>query len=219
MNNWVRFKSLVEKDMLLEWRMKYALGGMVLYVVSTVFIIYVSFIQLQPNIWNTMFWIVLLFAALNVNAKSFTIEAQERNWYYYSVTDPLILLAAKLFYNICLLLLVSILTLAIFFLLFGNPIREVYIFLVAVLLGSLGMSIAFTFVSAIASRAKNSATLMTVMGFPIIIPLLLTLIKISASGLRLITDTSLWKDIAMLGAIDLTLLAAMIFLFPYLWRE
>ena len=40
---------LIKKEMRLEWRQKYAISGVLLYVLSTVFIIYISMINVQPQ--------------------------------------------------------------------------------------------------------------------------------------------------------------------------
>jgi heme exporter protein B len=60
---------------------------------------------------------------------------------------------------------------------------------------------------------------MAILSFPIIIPIILTLIKLSANALRLMQDTAVWKDIATLLAIDLILISMTFFLFPFLWRD
>ena len=62
---------LLRKELVLELRMGYALGGILLYVLSTVFIIFSSFVQLPSQTWNILFWIILLFAAVNAITKSF----------------------------------------------------------------------------------------------------------------------------------------------------
>ncbi len=218
MNNLQHFWQMVYKDIRLEWRMKHAIGGMLLYVISTVFIIYSSFIQLNPKEWNTTFWIVILFAALNANAKSFSTEPPERNLYYYSIVDPLSYILAKLIYNSLLLIILSGVTILVYFFFFGNPIREITLFVTALGCGSFGFSVVFTFISAISMQAKNSALLIPVLGFPLVLPLLMTLIKISASGLALLSDTSVWQDVGLIVAIDLVLVSLLIFLFPYIYK-
>ena len=98
-------------------------------------------------------------------------------------------------------------------------VKEVGLFAIILFLGSVGFSIAFTFIAAIAAKANNSATLMAIMGFPVVIPILLTLVKLSANALRLIQDSGYWRDISILLAIDVILLTLVIILFPYLWRD
>jgi len=210
---------LIKKEATIEWRQKYALGGIFLYVLSTVFIVYLSFIQVGPKVWNTLFWIIMLFISVNAITKSFVQENSSRSLYYYTLANPIAIIFAKVLYNSVLLLLLSFLSFGIFALVVGNPVRDFGEFYLALLLASIGFSIAFTFISAIAAKASNSATLMAILAFPVIIPILMTLLKLSANALGLIQDTGVWKDIMILLAIDLILLALTTILFPYLWRD
>ncbi|MFK7808170.1 MAG: heme exporter protein CcmB [Saprospiraceae bacterium] len=210
---------LLRKEILIELRQKYAIGGILLYVISTVFIVYIAFINVNAMAWNTLFWIVMLFASVNAVAKSFVQESGNRQLYYYVLTNPTAIILSKILYNVILLLSISLLAYGAFSLVAGNPVRRPGQFITALVLGSLGLSIAITFVSAIAAKANNSGTLMAILSFPIVIPILMTLIKISANALGLLTDTSIMKDILILLAIDGILLGMAFVLFPFLWRD
>ncbi|HWV73589.1 MAG TPA: hypothetical protein VN040_17830, partial [Pseudosphingobacterium sp.] len=78
---------LIRKEITLEWRSKYALNGILLYVVSTVFVCYQAFKSVHPVIWNALFWIIMLFAAINAISKSFVQENKGRQLYYYSLVS------------------------------------------------------------------------------------------------------------------------------------
>jgi heme exporter protein B len=210
---------LLKKDLTLEWRQKYAISGILLYVFSTIFVVYTSFIRVQPNVWNVLFWIILLFASVNAIVKSFVQENGNRQLYYYQLANPTAVILSKIIYNSLLLLLLSFLTYGLFSLVVGNPVKDYTQFFIALLLGSLGFAITFTFVSAISAKANNSATLMAVLSFPIIIPIIMTLVKISANALRLLNDTSVGKDMLILVAIDVILVSMAFVLFPYLWKD
>lgn len=210
---------LLRKEFILEWRQKYALSGILLYVLSTVYIVYAATQQVQPNIWNALFWIIILFASVNAIAKSFTQDGEKRQLYFYTLVNPMAVIISKIIYNALLLGLIALLSFGAFSLVAGNPVKEGSQFGLALFLGSLGFSIAFTFISAIASQAKNSSTLMAIMSFPVIIPVLLTLIKLSANSMRIMQDTAIWKDIYTLIAIDGILIAVSVVLFPFLWRD
>lgn len=210
---------LLRKEILLEWRQKYAISGILLYVLSTVFVVYTSFKKVDPNAWNALFWIIILFASVNAIAKSFVQENSNRQLYYYTLANPTAIILSKVIYNSGLLLFLSLLSFAVFSLVAGNPVKDNFQFFIALFLGSIGFSITFTFISAISAKANNSATLMAILSFPIIIPIILTLIKLSANALRLMQDTAVWKDIATLLAIDLILISMTFFLFPFLWRD
>jgi len=127
--------------------------------------------------------------------------------------------APKILYNIFLLSLLSLLTWLGFSFVAGNPVKETAQFFGVIFLGATGFSITFTFVSAISSKADSSSTLMAILGFPLIIPILLTLIKLSANALRLMRDTAIEKDVMILVSIDLLLLGVALVLFPFLWRD
>ena len=107
-------RYLLKKELVLEWRQKYAISGIFLYVLSTIFIVYTSFIQVPKNVWNTLFWIIVLFASVNAVAKSFMQESGNRQLYYYTLANPLAVIISKIIYNLMLLLLLSLLSFAFF---------------------------------------------------------------------------------------------------------
>src|ERR1700741_2611353 len=98
--------NLLKKEILLEWRSKYAFNGVLLYVVSTVFVCYISF-HLSPGfsgsagypiVWNILFWIIILFASVNAIAKSFIQENKGRLLYYYTIASPQAIILSKTIY-------------------------------------------------------------------------------------------------------------------------
>lgn len=211
---------LLKKEWQLEWRTKYALSGILLYVFSTIFIVYIAFTgKIQAQSWNTLFWIIVLFASVNAVVKSFIQENSNRQLYYYLLANPTAIILAKIIYNTLLLLIISLLVWAAFGFITLNPIVDVPQFLLAVVLGSVGFSITFTFISAISAKANNSATLMAILSFPLVIPILLTLVKLSGNSIGMFRDTDINGDIAILVAIDLLLVGLALILYPFLWRD
>ncbi len=217
--NWKMIPVLLRKELLLEFRQRYAISGIVLYVFSMVFVVYIASVKVAPNVWNILFWLIVLFASINAVVKSFVQESGARQLYYYQIADPVAILIAKVIYNTLLLLVLSGLAFAIYALIAGNPVKDTPLFLLTIVLGSVGFSIAFTFISSIAAQANNSATLMAILSFPIVLPILLTLNRLSSIALRLMQYTSYYKDIINLLAIDAILLALAYVLFPFVWRD
>ncbi len=217
-------RYLVAKELLLEWRQKYALGGIALYVASTVFVVYTSLNQsgeqLQKTTWNVLFWITILFTAVNAIAKSFTQESRERNLYYYTLMSPQAVILAKMCYNAVLMLVLTIIALTVFTLMIGSPVEQWPIFGSVVLLGSLGFSFLLSMISAIAAKAGNNATLMAILSFPIILPLIMILQKLSRFAF---VAGATFNDVSglliTLLALDAMLVALSFILFPYLWRD
>lgn len=212
-------KHLIAKEIKLEIRNKYALGGILLYVVSTVFVSYLSFKQIiNPATWNALFWIILLFASINGVAKSFINETSGRLLYLYTLTSPQAVILSKTIYNILLLAVISGLCLFVYTLFVGNLIQDLPLFLVTLSLGSIGFSALLTMVSAIAAKTSNNFTLMAILSFPIIMPLLIVLIKLSKNA---IDGLELWdyNSILVLLFLNVIIIALSYLLFRYLWRD
>jgi heme exporter protein B len=214
------FFALMEKEFRLEFRQRYAIGGILLYVFSMVFVVYsASSGKLQPQTWSVLYWMMVLFASINAVAKSFAQENSSRQLYYYQIADPATLVFAKVCYNTILLLVLELLTYLIYGVVAGNPVRDPATFFLLMPLGALGLSLSLTFVSAIAGKANNSATMMAILSFPIILPQLLSLLKLSGHAIGFGINTAWVKDVYILLGIDGILIGLIYILFPFLWRE
>lgn len=214
------FWILVRKEFVLEWRQQSALSGVFLYLVSTVFLTYLAFDGIiSERSWNALFWLIMLFASVNAALKAFVQEHENRHLYYYTIVSAKAAINSKIIYNA---LLMSCLALAGFFVFvsfMGNPLQSTWLFLVNLLLGMLGFSSVLCMVSAIAARVRNNFTLMAVLGFPLVLPLLLLLVRVSRQSVMGTTFADIAPDlliIAMLTAITLVLSNI---LFPYIWKE
>jgi len=215
--------TLLKKDILLEWRQRYAINGILLYVASTVFVCYLSFgiktNKISPLTWNAVLWMVLLFASVNAVAKSFLQEKSGRMLYYYTLASPQAIILSKVIYNSGLLLLLSSIAYLFYSVVLGNPVQDKFLFFINVLIGSVGFATTFTMISAIASKADNSSTLMTILGFPIIIPMLLMLMKVSKSAIDGLALSVSIDELIILSALNIMMVALAYILFPYLWRS
>lgn len=214
-----QIQFLVRKEVVLEWRTKFALNGILLYVVSTIFICYLSFRQVSPVTWNALFWIIMLFAAVNAVAKSFILESRGRQLYYYSLVSGQAVILSKIIYNSLLMLVMATIALLFYSVVFQNKIEDWPIYICAVVLGSISFATVFTLVSAIASKAGNAGTLMAILSFPIVIPMLIVLIKLSKNAMDGIDRSFSYKEIGVLLAINIIVGIVSTILFPYLWRD
>ncbi|NND09212.1 MAG: ABC transporter permease [Saprospiraceae bacterium] len=212
-------KTLFLKDLRLDLRQKFGLGSIFLYVFSAVFIIYLAFGEVDGRTWVTLFWIIVLFASVNAVLKSFVQEDASRRLYYYTLSGPYSVVIAKLLYNCVVVLIIIILSLALFSLTTRYPILSSGYFVLALLLGVLGIAANFTFVSSIASHTRQANTMMMVLSLPVIIPLLLPLIRLSIKSLGPLTWAMVKSDLTMLVAVDLLIIGLLLLLYPFLWRS
>lgn len=212
-------KCLVTKEIIIEWRQKYAINGVLLYVLSTIFVCYLAFKNVDAITWNTLFWIIMLFASVNAVAKSF-IQKSKGEWlYYYTITDPRSIIISKMVYNTLVMLLISAICIVFYSVIMGNPVKSMTLFLVSLFLGSIGFSTSFTMVSAIASKASNSTTLMAILSFPVIVPMLIMLIRLSNNALSGIEGSKNYDEIVALLSITSIVIAVSYILFPYVWKD
>jgi heme exporter protein B len=99
-----------------------------------------------------------------------------------------------------------------------GPIDPLH-YLTILVLGALGFAANLTLVSAIAARGRNQATLIAVLGFPLLIPHLLNGIIASAESLQGKGWASTLPEMAFSAVFFVLLTLVSFLLFPYLWRE
>jgi heme exporter protein B len=212
--------TLLKKDFLLEFRQKHTFFGILLYIASTIFVVYLTMGQPESTVWNGMFWIIQLFICVNAVAKSFLQESKGRMLYFYTVTGPIQFIISKLIYNTLLMLLMSVISLALFAVLLGTPVDNIYLFLSIVCLGGVSLSLVFTLLAAIAAKAQQNAALMAILGFPLIIPQLLLLIRLSKVAFaESFKQGALLQITLLLIGLDIMVIALSIILFPFLWKD
>lgn len=214
-----QISTLIKKDVMLEIRQQYSLYGVILYVASTIYIVYASMHEPENQVWNGLFWIVQLFVCVNAVAKAFLQESRGRMLYFYSVAGAKDFIISKLIFNLLLMLVMSVISLAIFIILLGNPFTFLWKFVGICCLGGISLSLVFTFLAAIAAKAQQQAALMAIMGFPIIIPQLMLLMKISEVAFAAVVQEGLMQMIFLLIGLDIMVIALAIILFPFLWKD
>ena len=212
-------QALLKKDLLLEIRQQYSFYGVLLYVAATIFVLYLAMGQPDSTTWNGLFWMIQLFVCVNAVAKSFLAESRGRMLYFYSIAGSRDFIIAKLLFNMVLMMIMSLVSWALFSVLLGNPVINGFKFLGITLLGGTGLSLVFTFLSAIAARAQQNAALMAIMGFPIIIPQLMLLLKLSGIVFSDVIQAGLLQIVLLLVGLDLLVVLLAVILFPFLWKD
>ncbi len=212
--------NLFRRELLTEQRRKYAFFGVLLYVVATVFVSRFSFkVVRDVPTWNALFWIILLFASVIAVARSFAQESNGRLLYLYTLADPRAVLYSKLIYNTLLMIVLGLTGLLVFAVVVNYPVADTPLFLLTLVLGCAGLAGTFTLISAIASKAGNNFALMSVLGFPVVLPMLLAIIRAS----KMAADGTGWEGasvyIGIIIALNVIVITLSGLLFPYLWRD
>ena len=215
-----RVFALLGKDILLEFRQKHTFYGILLYIASTIFVLYLSLDKTDAAVWNGLFWVIQLFICVNAVAKSFLQESRGRMLYFYSIASPVEFILAKLLYNLLLMVLMSLISLALFATFLDNPVSNMLLFTGIVVLGGMGISIVFTLMSAIAAKAQQNAALIAILGFPVILPQLMLLMRLSKTAFtEVFKEGALLQMTGLIAGLDVLVIGLALILFPYLWKE
>ena len=218
MNSARHIYTLIKKDLLLEVRQQYSFYGILLYIIATIFVLYMTIREPEAKVWNGLFWVIQLFICINAVAKSFLQETRGRMLYFYSIVNPRDFILAKLIFNSVLMLLMSFLSILLFSLFLGNPVQKVLPFIGLVLLGGWSLSLVFTFLSAIAAKAQQNAAIMAILGFPIIIPQLMLLMQLSNTVFSDKIGIA-YSTLLLIIALDVLVIMLAVILFPFLWKD
>lgn len=215
-----RVVVLLKKDLLLEMRQQHTFFGILLYIASTVFVLYLTIDQPPAVTWNALFWIIQLFVCVNAVAKSFLQESRGRMLYFYAVVSPVTFIISKLFYNILLMTIMTLINLVLFILLLNNPVDNTFLFTGIALLGGISISLVFTLMSAIAAKAQQNAALIAILGFPVILPQLLLIVRLSKAAYgEVFKQGAVLQLSALIGGLDILVIILALILFPYLWKD
>jgi heme exporter protein B len=195
-------------------------AGIFLYLLSATFVTYLAFGSvIDFSVWNALFWIITMFSVVNAGGRSFSSESPERALYYYTITGPQALIASKLIYNLVMAFITASAGLIVFVLFFGISEVPLPLYLVGVVLGSIGFSSIVTMMSSLAAPSGGSSTLVSVLSFPLMLPVLISSIKASFLCIEGGFTLNLLLYWIVLLLITCVVWALALILFPYIWKE
>ncbi len=176
----------------------------------------------SAEVWNALFWIIIIFSGFNAITGSFKNETNGKQLYLYFLVNPRALILAKIIYNSVLMLILSTLGLVIFSLFLGTQVLEninFSSFFMGLMLTSLGLSGILTIISAIAAQLDFKGGIITVLGLPLLFPLILISQKYSAQALNGVSIGGNFNFLLGLLTLNLAVITLSYVLFPYLWRQ
>ena len=214
--------TIAVKDLRNEWKSKQTIGMMIIF--SSLVILIFSFAFDPTN--NTvkaiipgLIWVITIFAGLLGLNRSFISEQENDCLTGLRVApiDPSSIFLGKVLANLLFVIIVQLISIPILFLLFDYRFTGSMIwFLLIVLVATFGFIIVGTFLSALASNAKNSEMLLPVLLLPLLSPLMIAAVQATKIVLEQdgIKDAISWLQ--LMAGYDLLFFAACFFLFDYL---
>ena len=214
-----RIWNLVATEARIELRERFALAGILLYVLSSSFIVFSIWKQLPAREWGLTFWVIFLFSSLMAVLKTFGRESETRYFYYYTLYHPLELFTAKVLYNAVLLIFIFFSLWFVLFVMAGGHMVRGWWFLTTGVIACVGLSVLLTLIASIAIKTQQNASMTAILALPLMIPILINLLRLTAYSLGTTPDENPWNEITLLASIISLVTGMALWLFPYLWRS
>jgi heme exporter protein B len=213
--------SLIKKELLLEFRQKSTIGGVVVYVIGTIFVSALCFKgKLDKPTWNALFWVITLFTSVTISGKSFLKETGGQALFNFLHYSPTQFIVAKILYNMVFMLVLSFITFFFYAFFIKNEVENLGLFFIVLILASTGLAAILSLMSAIASKASGNFAIMSILSFPVLMPLILVVIRISKQAVDGIEWAAVgFSFIGILVALNVLTITLSFLLFPYLWRD
>jgi heme exporter protein B len=211
---------LIRRELLLEFRQKSTLGGILVYVAGTVFVSALCFKgKVDKPTWNALFWVILLFSSVTISGKSFLKEQSGQALFNYLYYKPQTFILAKMLYNMLFMAVLSCITLFFYCWFVKNEIENFSLFSVVLILASTGFAGVLSLMSAIAAKAQGNFALMSILSFPVLMPLLILVIRLSKQAVDGLDWSVSYQFLGILLALNVIMVVLALLLFPYLWRD
>ena len=216
--------ALLGKELQTEFRSRELLITTMFFVLTVIALFSITFdaaVSDPRNVGPGLLWLAILFSSSLMLQPCFLKERTNDTLsaLRLSVGDPFAILLAKLVANVCLLLITELLALPIFAVFFNVKIMRVFPELMLVfLLGSIGIAVTGTALSAISSQARMRELLLPMLLLPLLVPILLASTEATAALLG--ENPALrWDWLAILAAFDVVFLTALWLFGEYLLEE
>jgi heme exporter protein B len=215
--------SLFRKDWHSELRTRYAINALAMFILVTISVILFSIgnEKISEYLTGGLLWVVIFFSAMSGLSRAFVSEEERGTTLTLQlIAAPSTVFSGKLLFNVLLVFLMNIVITFLFFILFESfVIKNFLLFTFAFILGNLGIAISSTIIAAIISKASSKGTLYPVLSFPILLPLILTLLELTKFAMDGETLESSFVEIAVLVCYDVIMLTASYLLFDFIWKD
>lgn len=210
------------KDMRLELRSRYALNAILMFGITTLAVVSFSLGQfgLSPKFLAALFWIIMFFSAMSGLAQAFIREEEAQTVLALKLTaDPDAIYIGKLLFNFTLLGIMTVIVTPLFFIFTDAPTANLFRFILVLILGIIGLCGATTLVAAIISKASVKGALFSVLSFPVLMPLLISLVSASEKVFDGLPLGNIAAELQFLLAYAVIMVTASIMLFKFVWQE
>lgn len=214
--------AVFAKDLRLELRTRYALNAILMFGITTLTVVAFAVGQagLSPKLLSALFWVIMFFSAMSGLAQVFVREEEAQTALALKLTaHPTAIYIGKLLFNFTLLTVITAIVTPLFFVFTDAPADVWLPFLVVLALGVIGLCGATTLVAAIIAKASVKGALFAVLSFPVLIPLLMSLVRATDKVFSHESFPGFSAEIQFLVAYAVIMITLSLLLFKFVWQE
>lgn len=215
--------SLFLKDFNSEMRTRYAVNALAMFIIVAISVILFSVgnENITADLTGGLYWVVIFFTAMSGLARAFVSEEERGTTLTLQlIASPTTVFTGKLFFNLILVFSMNTIISILYAALFESFVVQNYIlFLLTYLLGNIGLAISSTIIAAIISKAGAKGTLYPVLSFPILLPLILTSVKLTQFSMDGTTIEESVFELAIVASYDIIMISASYMLFDFIWKD
>lgn len=184
--------SLIEKDIIAQLRTKEMLSAMFIFILLAFAILNFGFFDVLEVIKKNdkvvgsiggLLWVALTFAAVLGLNRTFVSEKDEgvMDGLLLAPFDRSLIYWSKFISNIIFMGVIQLISLPVFILFFVNQnfASQAWLLIITIILGDIGITAVGTLLSAISVNTKARDLMLPILFFPVIIPLLIGVVKLS----------------------------------------
>ncbi|MEN3038362.1 MAG: heme exporter protein CcmB [Candidatus Kryptonium sp.] len=211
------------KDLKSELRTRYALNALIMFVVVTISMLLFATAGevLSAELLSGLLWVVIFFSAMSGLSRTFVSEEDRGTVIFLQLSArPSVVYFGKLLFNLILIFGINFFVVLAYFLTMENfKVRSFDVFLVALILGGMGLASTSTIIAAIIAKANTKGTLYPVLSFPILLPLLITAINMTQLSIEGASLAETIGHLRILFSYFFVVIIASYLLFDYIWKE
>lgn len=217
--------AIIKKDIITELRTKELFSSMLVFALLVIVIFNFAFgfsAELLDLAAPAMLWISFTFAGVLGLSRSFALEKEGNAiiGMLLTPTDRSLIYAGKMISNTIFVFLVGLLMVPMFILFFNYNFLSTLVPLIPVIfLGSIGFVSVGTLFSAMALNTKLREVMLPILLFPIIIPVIVSAVKLSEQVLDGNSLLAASFSLKLLVSFDIIFLTACAVIFEYVIDE
>lgn len=217
------FISVFKKDWQSELRTRYAVNALAMFILVTISVILFSVGQekISEHLTGGLFWVVIFFSAMSGLSRAFVSEEERGTTLTLQlIAAPSTIYFGKLIFNLVLVFIMNLSIVILYYLLFESfIILNFSLFFLSLFFGSIGIAVSSTIIAAIISKANTKGTLYPVLSFPILLPLILTLMELTKFAMDGDLISESFAELMVLVSYDVIMLTAGFMLFDFIWKD